>query len=422
MPRYPQVIYFPDRFLVVLLSAILAWKLDWENKGLELLGHTEISSNRLFAFQWPFQFGHMKHIRTAMSKAFIITLLGFFESSVAAKGLGDGKPDGIQGMHMSANREMVALGVANFLGGCFGALPAFGGYGRSKVNSQTGARSPMSSIFISIITIVCILVLLPYLYYLPVRISYSSQVYLSVSRQPADTREQKAALCSMISVVAYSLIEECPQDLIFFLRLRGWTELVLMLLIFTSTIFYSLELGMALGIGLSVIILIRHSTQPRIQILGKVPGSATRFENAELQPENVELIEGALIVKIPEPLTFANTGDLKNRLRRLELYGSNRIHPSLPRMRPPEFNKNIIFDVHGVTSIDGSGTQVLWEIVRAYTENGTRIFFCRLPNSTVFRMFERSGIVEQCGGITHFVPSVDEALQLAESEEQCDDI
>jgi MFS superfamily sulfate permease-like transporter len=174
---------------------------------------------------------------------------------------------------------------------------------------------------------------------------------------------------------------------------------------------------MALGIGLSVIILIRHATQPRIQILGKVPGPVVRFENAELYPENVELIEGALIVKIPEPLTFANTGDLKNRLRRLELYGSSRTHPSLPRMRSPEHNKNIIFDVHGVTSIDGSGTQVLYEIVQSYTEKGVRVFFSRVPNSSVFRMFERSGIVEQCGGVSHFVPHVDEALRLAETEE-----
>lgn len=170
-PRFPQVIYFPDRFLVVVFSAVLTWSLNWEDKGLELLGHTEISSKQLFEFQWPFQLGRMKHIRTAMSKAFIITLLGFFESSVAAKGLGDGKPDGIQDMHMSANREMVALGVANLVGGCFKSLPAFGGYGRSKLNTQTGARSPMSSIFLSIITLVCILVLLPYLYYLPVSIT-----------------------------------------------------------------------------------------------------------------------------------------------------------------------------------------------------------------------------------------------------------
>lgn len=226
----------------------------------------------------------------------------------------------------------------------------------------------------------------------------------------------------MISVVAFTLVEECPHDLIFFFRLRGWSEIVLMLLIFTATIFYSLELGMAMGIGLSVIILIRHATAPRIQIMGKVLGTDARFDNAELHPENVELVEGALIVKIPEPLTFANTGDLKNRLRRLELYGSTHAHPSLPRMRAPEHNKNIIFDVHGVTSIDGSGTQVLSEIVHAYAEQCVRVFFCRLPNRSVFRMFERSGIVEASGGLTHFVPSVDEALRLAESENQTQEI
>ncbi|KAJ5155038.1 sulfate transporter [Penicillium coprophilum] len=399
VPRIPQVIYFPDRFLVVALSAVLAWQLDWEGKGLEILGPTEVGSGGLFAFNWPFQFAHMKHVRTALSKSFIIALLGFFESSVAAKGLGEGNSNGIKGMFMSANREMVALGVANVVGGCFSALPAFGGYGRSKLSSQTGARSPMTSVFLSIITFTCVMVLLPYLYYLP-----------------------KAVLCSMISVVAFTLVEECPHDLLFFIRLRGWSEIVLMLLIFTTTIFYSLELGMAMGMGLSVIILIRHATHPRIQILGKVLGTAARFDNAELHPENVELVEGALIVKIPEPLTFANTGDLKNRLRRLELYGSSHAHPSLPRMRAPEHNKNIIFDVHGVTSIDGSGTQVLSEIVHAYAEEHVRVFFCRVPNREVFRMFERSGIVENCGGLTHFVPSVDEALRLAESENQTEEI
>ncbi|GAB1193333.1 hypothetical protein APSETT444_002540 [Aspergillus pseudonomiae] len=228
------------------------------------------------------------------------------------------------------------------------------------------------------------------------------------------------AFGSFAIIMVFSLIEECPHDLAFFIRLRGWTELVLMLLIFVSTIFYSLELGIALGIGLSILILIRHSTQPRIQILGKIAGTTDRFENAELHPESVELIEGALIVKIPEPLTFANTGELKNRLRRLELYGSSRAHPSLPPTRTPEHNKNIIFDVHGVTSIDGSGTQVLYEIVDGYADQGVSVFFCRVATRNVFRMFERSGIVERCGGITHFVHGVDEALRLAESEDQID--
>ncbi|KAL4736315.1 sulfate transporter family-domain-containing protein [Aspergillus similis] len=391
-PRYPQVIYFPDRILVVVISAVLTQQFGWHEQGLEILGATKNSGNGVFNFEWPFQPKYADHLRTALSTSFIIAILGFFESSVAAKGLTGVASVGVQGMQVSPNREMVALGFANVVGGCFMSLPAFGGYARSKVNASTGARSPMSNICLSVIAVICIMVLLPYLYYLP-----------------------KAVLSSMISVVAYSLIEECPHDIAFFVRLRGWSELALMLLIFLSTIFYSLELGIALGMGLSVLILIRHSTKPRIQILGKVAGS-DRFDNAELHPENVESVEGALVVKIPEPLTFANTGDLKNRLRRLEMYGTNRAHPSMPRIRPPEHNRNVIFDVHGVTSIDGSGAQVLYEIVDGYAQAGTRVFFCRVPNRSVYRMFQRSGIVERCGGMSHFVGHVDEALKLTDSE------
>ena len=226
----------------------------------------------------------------------------------------------------------------------------------------------------------------------------------------------------MISVVAYSLVEEAPHDIMFFVRVRGWSELTLMTLIFLSTFFYSLTVGIALGVGLSLLQVIRHATKPRIQILGKVTGTLDAFENAEENPHGVEFIEGCLIVKIPEPLTFANTGDLKNRLKRLEMYGTTAAHPALPRVRDPEHNKNIIFDVHGVTSIDGSGVQVLAEIVDGYIDRKERVFFCRVPkvSSQVYQMFEKSGIVERAGGAAHFVKSVDEALRLAELQTMSD--
>lgn len=219
----------------------------------------------------------------------------------------------------------------------------------------------------------------------------------------------------MISVVAWSLIEEAPHDIAFFIKIRGWTELTLMIIIFAATIFYSLTLGMAIGVGLSLLSVIRHSTRPRIQILGRIPGT-NRFENAEENPGTLEFVEGCLIVKIPEPLTFANTGDLKNRLRRLELYGTQNAHPALPRVRAEEHNRNIIFDIHGVTGLDGSGTQVLEEIVRGYRDRGVRVFFSRCPpvGSSVYELFERSGILDIVGGPDHFVSSVGEALRLTE--------
>jgi MFS superfamily sulfate permease-like transporter len=170
-PRYPWVAYVPDRFLVVALSTILTWKLGWDKQGLRILGSVQSTTGSPFPFHWPFVPSYMTHIREAMGTSFLIALLGFFESSVAAKSIGGGESktgDGIQGMALSANRELVALGVANLVGGCFMALPAFGGYGRSKVNASTGGRTPMSGVLLSLITVICVLFLLPYFYYIPV--------------------------------------------------------------------------------------------------------------------------------------------------------------------------------------------------------------------------------------------------------------
>ena len=186
-PRYPSVAYVPDRFLVVVLSAVLAWKFDWDKQGLKILGEVQSSTGSPFPFHWPFLPSYMTHVRQAMSTSFLIALLGFFESSVAAKALGGGEGkygDGLQGMSLSANRELVALGVANLVGGCFMALPAFGGYGRSKVNASTGGRTPVSSIVLSLITVLCVLFLLPYFYYLPVRPLYEFFSSLIISRNP----------------------------------------------------------------------------------------------------------------------------------------------------------------------------------------------------------------------------------------------
>ncbi|KAK7548825.1 sulfate transporter family-domain-containing protein [Phyllosticta paracitricarpa] len=418
--RYSWVVYIPDRFIVVVLSAIITWQLRLDQKGLAILGDVNTSGGALFRIHLPFRLSHLKYASDAFSTAFTIALLGFFESSVAAKSLPTPK-DGIENVHVSANRELVALGIANVTGGLFMALPAFGGYGRSKVNASTGGKTPMSSILLSLLTLICVLFLLPYFYYLP-----------------------KGVLSAMVSVVACSLVEEAPHDIRFFLRIRGLSELSLMLVIFLVTIFWDLKKGIAVGIGLSLLRVIRHSTRPRIQILGRVPGTTDRFENAELgfvngdpdhpdaTPQALEFIEGALIVKIPEPLTFANTGDLRNRLKRLEHHGTGAAHPALPRVRDDAHNANIIFDVHGVTSLDGAGAQVLAEIVAGYVERGVRVFFCRVrrnntststttnKNGTahddVWRLFVDSGIVETVGGESHFVESVGEAIRLTERE------
>lgn len=102
----------------------------------------------------------------------------------------------------------------------------------------------------------------------------------------------------------------------------------------------------------------------------------------------IEEIEGVLVIKIPEPLNFANVGDLKNRLNRIEKYGSLLIHPSQPTRR--DFNnttiKFIIFDCKGMNAIDSSATQILYEIIRKYIEvNEISVCFSRVAMSKDIR-------------------------------------
>jgi MFS superfamily sulfate permease-like transporter len=189
-PSFPSVAYVPDRFLVVVLSAVFTYVFSWDDQGLEILGDVKSAMGGPLPFQWPFIPPHMTHIREAMSTSFLIALLGFFESSIAAKALtgsdGPVHEDEPLGMTLSSNRELVALGVANIVGGCFMALPAFGGYGRSKVNASTGGRTPMSSIVLSLITLICVFFLLPYFYYLPVSsLSTHTKSSLTLPRKPS---------------------------------------------------------------------------------------------------------------------------------------------------------------------------------------------------------------------------------------------
>ena len=226
-PRYPSVAYFPDRFLVVVFSALLTWRYRWDKHGLDILG--DISApGRPFKAHFPFEPSMIEHVTDAFSTSFLIALLGFFESSVAAKSLGtatvktekkktkDGdeveEADGIKNMTVSANRELVALGVANIVGGLFMSLPAFGGYGRSKVNASTGGKTPMSSVFLSLITVLCIMFLLPYFYYIPVSLTYSRRSLTwsnkSTERSPVGHDIRRSVLSHRRSTTRHPLLLE----------------------------------------------------------------------------------------------------------------------------------------------------------------------------------------------------------------------
>ncbi|CAJ0847270.1 8437_t:CDS:2, partial [Entrophospora sp. SA101] len=130
-----------------------------------------------------------------------------------------------------------------------------------------------------------------------------------------------------------------PHDLIFMYKIKAWNDYALLLLTFFSTIFISTEYGTLISVGLSLVLVVKHSTYPRITIMVNFPDQA-------------EHVEGVLVIKISEPLYFANTGQLKDRLRRLEEFGDMSVHPSEDARMSPV--KNVIFDIETMEGIDAS--------------------------------------------------------------------
>ncbi|ANB15613.1 hypothetical protein AWJ20_3250 [Sugiyamaella lignohabitans] len=359
--KFKLLHFFPEILFVVIISTVLCTYLNLDEAGLEVVG--SITPGKVVV-EFPITPSKWHDFRANFSASFFAAVLGFFESTIAAKAIGS-RYD----CNISTNRELVALGLCNIGGSLVSALPSFGGYARSKVNGLSGAKTQMSSIFMALFTVVSIAYLMPYFFYLP-----------------------KCVLSSVITVIGLSLVEEAPADIKFYWKIGGYQDLFTLFLTLIFTMMWSVQTGIAVGVFFSVVRVIKHATRPRIQILGRIPGTNV-FRNADENPDALEAIEGCLIVKIPEPLTFANTGDLANRLRRLELYGSMRVHPSHPRLVEQDHIHYIIIDLRGMTECDSSAVHALHEIIVGYINRNITVIFTRMPQDRVIRkMFEKSGI------------------------------
>jgi high affinity sulfate transporter 1 len=374
--------FVPEILLVVIASTMICDYFDLDYQGLEVVG--KITPGNV-TFEFPITPRKWHDFKANFSASFFAAVLGFFESTIAAKALGS-----IFDYNISSNRELVALGVCNLAGSLVCALPSFGGYGRSKVNALSGAKTQMAGLVLAGVTVLSIAFLMPFFFYLP-----------------------KCVLSSVITAVGISLVEEAPADIKFYWKIGGYEDLFTLFLTLLFTVFWSVQTGIAVGVAFSLARVIHHATRPRIQILGRIPGTNI-FRNADENPDALETVEGCLIVKIPEPLTFANTGDLGNRLRRLEFYGSLRVHPSHPRLLHKGTVQYIIIDLRGMTQCDSGAVHVLYGLIKGYVNRNITVIFTRVPtDKTIRKMFQQSGIndlvMKQSSGNAYF-DTIDEAL------------
>jgi len=288
--------------------------------------------------------------------------VGFIESIVVAK-LYSTKYN----YHVSPNRELVAFGMANLIGSFFRIYPTFGSLPRSAVADNMGAQSQLHNFIASLCILVTILFVGGLFYYLPI-----------------------VVMASIIIVAACWLIE--LHDILFLWKIKAWKGIVQLVFTFLMTFILGPELGIFISIGISIFFIIQHTSLPHITVLGRDPDSG-KYKDDKLNP-NIEYIDGLLIVRIEEPLYFANIEMIKGMLGKLERYGSHIAHPTDNKSVSPLWA--IVIHARNISDMDSSATQVMAEMMQDYTSRRIFVCFVKLHNN-LKKTFLLTGILDSGG-------------------------
>lgn len=361
---FKRAVLIPDILIVVIVSTVVCYLGNYDERGLDVVGKVRSGSTK---GMWMLQPKFFSEFKRNFHSSFYIAILGLLESTVAARLLAP------QNVIRSANRELVALGASNLVGSLLGALPSFGGYGKSRMNMLCGGTTQVSGAVAALVTLLCTFKLMNLVFHLP-----------------------RCTLSAIIAQIGLNLIAEAPAEVGFFWEVKAYSDLATMGLSFLTTFFWSVEAGVTVGIGVALLRVIHHATRPRIQILTRELKPGAPFQNAddvsETSIDNRLYNSSVLVIKIPEPLTFANSAVLETRLRRIELHGSTRVHPGLPPSRDHPL-RTVVFYLNGMTECDASAAATLKSIVEIYLNRGIRVVFaCVVPNKHVREILDLSGI------------------------------
>ncbi|MGI8866020.1 MAG: SulP family inorganic anion transporter, partial [Rubrobacteraceae bacterium] len=259
---------FPAPLLVVTLSTLAVYVFGLQDRGVGIVGDVP---QGVPSFALP-AFG-LDSVTSLLTIALTISFVGFMESIAVAKSIANREK-----YKVDANRELVSLGLANVAGSMFSAYPVTGGFSRSAVNYQSGARTPLASIITAVLIVMTLLFFTPLFYYLP-----------------------NAVLAAIVMVAVYGLIDFMePVKLFKVKKVDGWT----LLITFAATLLIGIEQGILVGVAFSLALFIWRSAYPHTTEVGYLPEEDV-FRNVTRYPE-AQTFPNTLVVRVDASLYFAN--------------------------------------------------------------------------------------------------------------------
>ncbi len=300
-------------------------------------------------------------VKALLPSALTISLVSFMESISVAKAFAKKG-----GYDIEPNQELVGLGLANIGSAFFGGYPVTGGFSRTAVNAQAGARTPLASLVTAAIVALVLVALTPLFEQLP-----------------------RAVLAAIILTAVAGLLDW--REVVHLWKVDR-VDLGLLALTFAATLALGIEPGILVGVSASMIVFVARSTRPHTAVLGRLPGT-TIYRNVK-NFESALTTPGVLVVRIDASFYFGNVTFLKEKLRALEAEAEVAPH-------------TVVLDAAGVNMLDSSADVALHEIVHDYEARGIALYLASVKGP-VRAMMRRSGLWEVLGA--RVVESVEEAM------------
>jgi SulP family sulfate permease len=319
--------------LVVVAATATVALLSLENMGVSIIGSVPIKplGINMEGINW-------KIVEELLPSAFLISIVGFIGSVSVAQSFAAKRRQDID-----PNQELVGLGLANIGSAMCGAFPVTGGFSRTVLNADCGSKSPMTGIISALLILLTLLFLTPLFYYLP-----------------------KAILASIISISMLQLVS--VQDLRNLWRFSK-KEASLLIITFSVVMIEGMEAGLIVGVILSILCFLWHTSHPHIAIVGRLPGTE-HFRN--VQRFTVETHPSILTVRIDENLFFANARVFEERLQSLVSQNTA--------------VKHLILMCTAVNMIDASALQSLEKIVDRLADSDVKLHLSEVKGPVMDRL------------------------------------
>ncbi len=347
----------PGPLVAVIVSTVAVWSLGLSEKGVKIVGNVPAG---LPDFVLP-SF-NLTSIQLLIPSSLAIALVSFMESIAVAKAIQSKHKD----YKVIANQELIALGLANIGGSFIQSYPTTGGFSRTAVNDQSGAKTGFAAVTSAILIILTLLFLTPLFYYLP-----------------------KAILASVIMVAVFELIDLKEAK---HLWAANKTDFWMLIATFFTTLTLGIEKGIGAGVFLSLAIVIYRTTRPHVAFLGKIPDTS-HYRNVARFP-NLKEIEDLKILRFDAQLYFANTTFFKETLEKV--------------LEENEQLKAVILDFGSVNQLDSSALYAVEEVLEEYRLAGREIYFSEVRGPVRDALF-RSQSIEKIGK-QYFFRSTQEAV------------